>query len=116
MARIFVCVAAVSVIALCGPVYADENNSLSTRVSVQGVNFDNPDDARAFHERLLKAAHKVCDVASASLEAQEENAACRTHAMDEVVVSLDKAQLSHMHAEFVSGERQEVAAQANNDW
>ena len=102
---VFCSVIASSLLVCSASAYAEEGNSLSTRVRTEGVNFDSPEAVRAFHDRLVKAAHKVCDVASHSLEAREESAACRARAIDETVSQLNKPALTRRHAEHKAEHR-----------
>jgi UrcA family protein len=98
------------------PAMAREEVGETTNVHIDGVNFNNTADIKAFYGRLEKAAHKVCDVAGNSLEVREDNADCRARAIDGAVADLKKPGLSALHAEHIAREPQLADAWDSKRW
>lgn len=78
------------------PVLAEETGE-QARLTVGAVDFNDPAQVRALHERLVKAAGKVCDVPGDSIEIREENARCRDRAMSDAVRKIGRPELARVH-------------------
>lgn len=102
--------------ATAAPAMAREDIGEVTNVRTDGVDFNNASDVRNFYSRLEKAAHKVCDIAGASIEVREDNADCRLRAIDGAVADLKKPRLSELHVARRADERQLADARESKRW
>jgi UrcA family protein len=68
------------------------------RVSLQGVNFQNPADVARLYHRLHTAADQACDSNISSLGARAQDRACAAQALDGAVQTIHQPSLLAMHS------------------
>ncbi len=88
---------------------AQDVNAETVTLSTRGVDFAKPSDVQAFHAKLQKAAHEVCDIQGDSLMIRQDDKACRDLALDEAIDSLHKPLLTQLHQENVRAEPKQIA-------
>jgi len=66
------------------------------RVSIQGVNFSNPNDVAGLYQRLRIAANQACDSEIGTQSARKEDRACATKALNDAVQSIHQPSLMAM--------------------
>lgn len=67
------------------------------RVSIQGVNFANPNEVAGLYQRLRSAANTACNSDINTLSAQMEDRACAAKALNDAVQSIHQPALLAMH-------------------
>jgi UrcA family protein len=77
------------------PALADEAFAVTTkRVSMEGIDLGNPEDARKLYRRLRHAAQQVCAYSSATGAYSHE---CAEEALDASVARLDAPAVDALH-------------------